>query len=155
MADIRVRVAHERRALVERLSGKSGPFDTMADVLIFASAVGAYEDVFTPIERPAGDSIRMEVFERRNYRAAIDLLAVRHTNGPTILGDSAEQTRERIKVFEGYATGGLSVLDRELKGVLDSDLLVELLLVMERAKDAGDTDEGDDDGFDLTRFVKR
>jgi len=154
MADIRVKVAHERRELVERLSGKAGPFDTMADVLIFAAAVGAFEDVFTPIERPAGDGIRMEVFARRNYRAAIDLLAVRHTNGPAILGDSADQTRERIKVFEGYATGGLGVLDRELKGVLDSDLLVVMVLVMERAKDAS-TDVVDDGGFDLTRFMKR
>lgn len=154
MADIRVKVAHERRALVERLSGKSGPFDTMADVLIFASAVGAFEDVFTPIERPASDPIRMEVFEKRNYRAAIDLLAVRHTGSPAILGDSAEQTRERINVFEGYATGGLGVLARDLKGVMDSDLLVELLLVMGRPRDAS-TGVGDDEGLDLTRFVKR
>ncbi|MDE2804043.1 MAG: DNA phosphorothioation-associated protein 4 [Gemmatimonadota bacterium] len=154
MADIRVRVAYERRTLVERLSGKAGPFDTMADVLIFASAVGAFENVFTPIERPASDPIRMEVFEKRNYRAAIDLLAVRHTSNPDILGDSAEQTRKRIKVFEGYATGGLSVLDRELKGVLDSDLLVVLLLLMGRAKDTS-TDMGDDDGFDLARLMKR
>ena len=154
MAEDRISVAHERRALVERLSGKSGPFNTMADVLIFASALGTFEDVFTPIERASGDGIRMEIFERRNYRAAMDLLAVRHTGEVTILGDSGEVSRERVKVFEGYATGGLSVLDRELKGVLDSDLLVELLLVMERARDS-DMGGDDDDGFDLTKFMKR
>lgn len=154
MAEIRVRVAYERRELVDRLKGPAGPFETMADVLVFAAALGASEDVFLPIEKAAHDGIRLEVFARRNYRVAMDLLAVQRSTDAVILGDSPESRKGRVEILEGYSTGGLGILERELAGVLDSELLVELLLIMDRANEDA-AGSGDADGFDLKKFLRR
>ncbi|MEA5533125.1 DNA phosphorothioation-associated protein 4 [Crocosphaera sp. XPORK-15E] len=154
MAVNRVRIGKDKAELVQSLvdfNGGVGPFQTYADVMIFAATLGAKSQRRVPLhvisKEPA--PISLEIFVSRGYDAVIKLLAIAETNNPKILSVyDTEAENERVQIFEEYANGGLEMLQQELKGVVDYSEHILLLLNIERFPQ-----NSSDEEFDLSRFL--
>jgi len=150
----RVRIDKERAELVKSLvytDGNTGPFQTYADVLVFAAALGVRYGWRTPIETPAKEPspISLEIFVSRGYDWLLKLLAIAETGTTEVLSIyDEEKEAERVNIFEEYANGGLVKLQEELKGCVDYAERIALILGQERFKE--DSTTGD---FDLSRFL--
>ncbi|TYB49194.1 DNA phosphorothioation-associated protein 4 [Actinomadura chibensis] len=113
-ADIRVRPPQEHHDLIERLLQKNdGLFPTRWQVLLFAAALGWSRQRRDPFEKQA-EPIRYGLFNSSaTVAAVIDSIGVlAHPNDATIMAD--DRLPERIRVFEEYANGGLSIIQGEL-----------------------------------------
>jgi dnd system-associated protein 4 len=154
MAIHRVRIAKDKAELVQSLvdfNHSSGPFQTYADVLVFAAAYGSRYQKRIPLgvisKEPA--PISLEIFISRGYDWMMKLLAIAETNEPKILspydGDAEEK---RVHIFEEYANGGLEKLREELRGAVDYSERLLLILSGERFQE-----ESTDEEFDLSRFL--
>lgn len=155
MAERRIRFAKRqaefmRSLLAQEDEGGGGPFRTQVDVLAFAAAVAARENQVCELGEAAKEPIRYEVFERRNYDALINLLAVYRTERPSVLADTSEAEAERAEVFESYATAGLDILAEELKGA--PELQEALLMFIRRV--VAEHRSGDREEFDLREFLE-
>lgn len=154
MAASRIRIAKDKAELVQALvnsAGTTGPFQTYADVMAFAAALGANKKKRIPLgiisKEPA--PIGVEIFISRGYDFAIKLIAVFATDDPKILSayDPANEEK-RIHIFEEYANGGLEILREELRGAVDYTERILLVLSRERFKKQAVEEE-----FDLSRFL--
>lgn len=150
----RIRVAKDKADLVKALvdiEGTTGPFQTYADVMVFAAALGAKRKKRSPLTAIAKEPspIAVEVFVSRGYDRVFKLLAITQTKDAQILSPFDETAEEkRIHIFEEYANGGLEILRDAMRGVVDySDQLV-LVLNSERNKQ-----EDKEEEFDLSRFL--
>ena len=150
----RIRIDKEQAELVKSLvneSGNTGPFQTYADVLVFAAALGVRYQWRSTVEIAAKEPapVSLEVFVSRGYDWLFKLLAIAQTSNPNILSlyDSEAET-ERSRIFEEYANGGLTKLRDELRGSVDYAERIALLLGQERNKQQETVGE-----FDLTRFL--
>ncbi len=107
--------------LVASRASASGIFDTQADALAFAAAVGAHHDRF--IEQNdmefAGEPIRYEVFKSHGYELLFDVLVVGRCGSAGTLARTEDVVDQKAGVFEGYAAGGLVLLTERLKGQVD------------------------------------
>ena len=155
MAIHRIRVAKDKAELVQALvdeKGTTGPFQTYADVIAFAAALGSKYDkrvVLQEISTKEPAPISLEIFISRGYDWAIKLLAIAQTNNPKILSVyESEAERERTLIFEEYANGGLEILRNELRGAVDYAERILLLMTQERFPTETSTEE-----FDLSRFL--
>jgi len=153
MADIRIKVAKDKEKLVKSLRAtddNTSPFQSYADVLVFAAALGIKQERREPIHEYSKeiDPIRQDVFYSKGYDQAINLLGIAGTNNPKILGSNDEAEAERIKVFEEYANAGLETLAEALKGVVDYSEQFLIFLSKEKSKST----IGDEE-FDLTHFL--
>ncbi|MCO6008280.1 DNA phosphorothioation-associated protein 4 [Actinoallomurus purpureus] len=113
-ADVRVRRPLEHEDLIGRLVSKEGgPFPNYWQVLVFAAALGWSRGRHEPFEK-AGEPIRYGLFNSSaTVSAVIDSMGVlAHPNDAGIMAD--DRLPERIKVFEEYANGGLSIIQGEL-----------------------------------------
>ena len=157
MAFHRIRVAKEQADFVKALTaseGKTGPFQTYADVMVFAAMLGVRHKKRVPVEAVAKrepSPISLEVFISRGYDLAIKLIAFLEEDDPEILspfdGNSEEK---RAIIFEEYANGGLEVLREECRGAVDySDRLLLLLMSERDRQNQLETDRE----FDLSRFL--
>ncbi|MGK7874511.1 MAG: DNA phosphorothioation-associated protein 4 [Xenococcaceae cyanobacterium] len=155
MAANRIRVAKDKADLVQALvdlNDTTGPFQTYADVLVFAAALGAKYKKRVPlgaISKKEPAPIGLEIFVSRGYDLAIKLLAIAETKDPKILSSynpSAEE--QRALIFEEYVNGGLERLRDELRGAVDYSERLLLILSSERFKE-----ESTDEDFDLSRFL--
>jgi dnd system-associated protein 4 len=155
MGTNRIRVAKDKADLVKALTisnGTTGPFQTYADVMVFAAALGVKRKKRSPLEaistkEPA--PIALEVFVSRGYDLAIKLLAIAETKDAKILSlfdESAEEKRTHI--FEEYANGGLEILRDELRGSVDYSERILLILSSERLKKSSS-----EEGFNLSKFL--
>ncbi|TVQ47555.1 MAG: DNA phosphorothioation-associated protein 4 [Gloeocapsa sp. DLM2.Bin57] len=150
----RVRIDQQQAELVKSLlseSGNTAPFQTYADVLVFAAALGVRYQWRTPITTTAKEPtpINLDIFVSRGYDWLIQLIAIATTNNPKILSlYDNEAENERLRIFEEYANGGLIKLRDELKGSVDYSETIALLLNQERHKQSETVGE-----FDLTRFL--
>lgn len=151
----RVRVAKDKAELVRALvegKAKRSPFQTYADVLAFAAALGARRNKRVPLgtishQEPA--PISMEIFISRGYDRVIKLIAIMHTQDPNILSPfDAIAEAERVRIFEEFANGGLAILQDELRGAVDYTERLLLILGRERFQE-----QTTDEEFDLTRFL--
>jgi len=122
----RVRIAKDQADLVKALTASvetTGPFQTYADVIAFAAALGVKHKKRSPLgtiakKEPA--PIGFEIFVSRGYDALIKLLALVETKDAKILSSFDTQAEEeRIHIFEEYANGGLQILRDELRGAVD------------------------------------
>lgn len=155
MATPRIRVAKDKAELVQALvdfKDTTGPFQTYADVLVFAATLGAKYHKRVPIgtistKEPA--PISLEVFISRGYDLVIKLLAIAQTKETKILSsyDSIAEEK-RVLIFEEYANGGLEKLQDELRGAVDYSERLLLILNQERLKEELTLEE-----FDLSRFL--
>ena len=121
MADARVKIAKDKADLVKSLKADGAddttkPFQTYADVLVFAAALGAKRDLRQPFwefSKKDPDPIPYDVF--RKYDKVVKLLAVVATKNPRVLADNEEAEESRIKIFEEYANAGLDVISNVLR----------------------------------------
>lgn len=127
--DPRVRRPRAHEPLIEQLlAGNDGVFESKAEVMLFAAALGWSHERSEPFERGI-DPIRFSVFEKM-YQAEtfIESLAVLNEPGnPEVL--SEESLPDRIKIFEEYANGGLIILQGKINASRSTvrDVLVSLV----------------------------
>jgi dnd system-associated protein 4 len=155
MGTNRIRVAKDKADLVKALvasDNMTGPFQTYADVMVFAAALGAKRKKRSPLgsistKEPA--PIALEVFVSRGYDLVFKLLAIAETKDAKILSLFEENSEEqRTHIFEEYANGGLEILRDEFRGAVDYSERLLLILSAERfKKDSAEQD------FDLSRFL--
>lgn len=154
MADTRIKIAKDKADLVKSLKAESAddntkPFQTYAEVLVFAAALGAKRDrrePFSEFSKKDPDPIPYEVF--RKYDKVVKLLAVVATKNPRVLADSAEAEESRVKIFEEYANAGLEIIDNEIKGSVDHLERILLFLSSERDEIANKNSD-----FDLSNLL--
>ena len=139
MADSRIKVAKDKADLVKALTASddtTGPFQTYADVLVFAAALGAKRSKRSPlgeISKRDPAPIHQETFTTRGYELVIKLLAMAETQDKQILSvNDGDYDDERTHIFEEYANGGLEVLRSELRGAVDYTERILLILISER-----------------------
>lgn len=150
----RVKIAKEQAELVKSLvntGGNTGPFQTHADVLVLAAALGLRHQWRTPVETAAKEPapISLEIFISRGYDWLFKLIAICETQDPEILSPyDAHAEAQRLQIFEEYANGGLIKLREELKGSVDYSETLSLILSQEKNKQDRESDE-----FDLSRFL--
>lgn len=114
--ELRVRRPKDKEELVQQLLVENdGIFTSMAEVLLFAAALGwSRGDAGRVPLGKYGEPIRFDVFKKMpTADAFIEALAVMVTPGDAeILSEG--RALDRIRIFEEYANGGLAVLQGEL-----------------------------------------
>ncbi|HLO47836.1 MAG TPA: DNA phosphorothioation-associated protein 4 [Kamptonema sp.] len=155
MGASRINVAKDKADLVKALTvidGKTGPFQTYADAIVFAAALGSKRKKRLPIKEVSKKEpgpIGLEIFVSRGYDSAMKLIAIAETKDTKILSPNDETSEEqRLTIFEEYANGGLEILREELRGAGDYLDQLLLLLIGERFKEETSTES-----FDLRRFL--
>lgn len=151
----RIRVAKDKAELVKALTsadGATGPFQTYADVIVFAAALGAKHNKRVPlgeISKREPSPIRLEYFATAGNDWLIKLLGVTETQDIKILSlNEEEYEAQRNQIFEEYANGGLEILQNELRGAVDYTERILLLLSYERTNKDKQEEE-----FDLSKFL--
>jgi len=151
----RIRVAKDKAQLVKDLTssdGGTGPFQTFADVVVFAAALGAKHKKRVPlgeISKREPSPIRLEYFATMGHDILIKLLGITETQDINILSlDEEQYETQRHHIFEEYANGGLEILQNELRGAVDYSERLLLILSYERTNT-----EQEDEEFDLTKFL--
>jgi dnd system-associated protein 4 len=121
MADIRIKIAKDKAKLVKALragEGATGPFQTYVDIMIFAASLGIKHRKNIPIlefSKKDPEPIPKEHFMSRGMTHILDLLAIHDTGDPGILANNELSEKKRINIFEGYANGGLEILQEKFK----------------------------------------
>jgi dnd system-associated protein 4 len=155
MAIHRIRIARDKAELVQALvdfGEANGPFQTYADVMIFAAMLGAKYQQRLPLNATAKEPspISLEVFISRGYDPLIKLLAIIETQDPKIISPfDTEAESQRVQMLEEYANGGLQKLQEELRGSVDYTERLLLILNQERLNQ----DNNPSEEFDLSRFL--
>ena len=150
----RIRVAKDKADLVKALTssgGGTGPFQTFADVIVFAAALGAKHKKRVPlgeISKREPSPIPQEQMIVRGYDTVTNLLAIIETQDIKVLSITEDKTNERRNyIFEEYANGGLEILQAELRGAVDYSERILLFLSAERFQDNSEEE------FDLRKFI--
>lgn len=151
----KIRVAKDKADLVKQLTVSpetTGPFQTYADAIVFAAALGVKHKKRVPlgeISKREPGAIGLDIFVSRGYDLVIKLLAVTETKDINILAANDEEHEgKRLQIFEEYANGGLEILLGEFHGAVNYS--ERLLLVMSNERDKQDQPEEE---FDLSRFL--
>jgi dnd system-associated protein 4 len=151
MSDRLIRIAKDKADLVVNLvEEQTTPFETYADVMIFAASLGYSRKKSIPLTDIAKkpEPIRPNIFSHREYDTAINLLGISHTKNQNILGSDEESNSDKIRIFEEYANGGLEIVQDRLRGSIDYLDTILLLLASER-----NSVQKDDREFDLSDFL--
>jgi dnd system-associated protein 4 len=160
MSENRIRVARDKAELVKSLVAapeNNSPFQTYADVILFAAVLGAkyqQRSVLGEISKKEPGPISSEIFIARGYDAAIKLIAIAATENINVISpDRVDVEQQRIHIFEEYANGGLEILDRELRGAVDytERILLMLSVTANSTSNAGTGDRSTE--FDLSKFL--
>lgn len=151
----RIRVAKDKAELVKSLTsidGERGPFQTYADVIAFAAALGmrhAKRVAFMDVSQKEPSPIRLESFISLGYDSLIKLLAIDKIKNLSPLSTEREEFgTEPYLIFEEYANGGLEILQAELRGSVDYTSTIMLILHSEIFERGAEKEE-----FDLTKFL--
>ncbi|MGC9503441.1 DNA phosphorothioation-associated protein 4 [Baaleninema sp.] len=152
----RVRVAKDKSEFVRGLVGNetdgASPFQTYADLLAFAAALGMKRQQKSPVREVSNREpapIALEIFLSRGYDRLFNLLTAVETRDPALLSPTnAEARAARVALFEEYANGGLEILQAELRGAIDYGERLLLIMLMERH-----TEDPHSSGFDLQQFA--
>jgi dnd system-associated protein 4 len=151
----RIRVAKDKADFVKALAssdGSTGTFQTFADVIVFAAALGAKHKKRVPlseISKREPAPIRLEYFASVGNDVVIKLLGMTETQDINILSIYEEEYETlRNSIFEEYANGGLEILQNELRGAVDYSERILLFLSYERTKQYDKEEE-----FDLSKFL--
>ncbi|MEH2443906.1 DNA phosphorothioation-associated protein 4 [Nostoc sp.] len=151
----RIRVAKDKAELVKDLTssdGGTGPFNTFADVIVFAAALGAKHKrrvALGEISKREPSPIPQEQFIVRGYNTVINLIAIAETQDIKVLSlEEGNNNEKRNYIFEEYANGGLEILQSEIRGAVDYYERILLILSHERFKD-----NSQEEDFDLSKFL--
>lgn len=152
----RIRVAKDKAELVKALTSAdsaTGPFQTYADVIVFAAVLGAKHNKRVPlgeISKREPSPIGQEHFLIKGYDFVIKLLAIIEAKDLYILSlENEKYENQRLRIFEEYANGGLDILQNELRGSVDYSERLLLIMIAKRFSDR--TQEVS--SFDLSRFI--
>lgn len=152
---LRIKIEQNKANLVQSLvsssSNSQGIFSTYADLIAFTAAMGKKYQKRVPLENIAKEPspISLDVFISRGYDLLIKLIAITETQQPSIISAySTNAEEERIKIFEEYANGGLSLLQEKLRGAVDYGDRILLILNQERLQKPSPSEN-----FDLSRFL--
>lgn len=153
MGDNRIKVAKDKAALVKALRASddsSGPFQSYADVLVFAASLGIQKQSRKPITEYSKeiDPIRQDIFYGKGYDQVINLIAIADTKAPRIVASHDEAEEARIEIFEEYANGGLEILDLRLQGFTNYTECILMLLNEVTEEEITPKDE-----FDLSDLI--
>ncbi len=151
MSDRLIRIAKDKADLVINLVDEAtSPFEYYADVMVFAASLGYRRKRSIPLEGVAKkpEPIRPDIFSRRGYNTAINLLGISHTKNQNILGSDEESNSDKVRIFEEYANGGLEIIKDRLRGSIDYLDTILLLLASER-----NNLQKDDREFDLSDLL--
>lgn len=151
--ELRVRRPKDKEPLIQQLLAENdGIFTSMAEVLLFAAALGwsRGDEGRVPFDKP-GEPIRFEVFKKMpTADAFIEALAVMVTPGDAeILGES--RALDRIRIFEEYANGGLVALQGELNTSRSS--VAETLIGLVRDACVADRDRTSKVPSDIRKMI--
>jgi dnd system-associated protein 4 len=163
----RIRVAKDKAELVKSLiasTENNSPFQTYADVILFAAVLGAKKKQRTPlgeISKKEPGPISIEIFIARGYDPVMKLIAIAATENINVISpDRSDFEQQRIQIFEEYANGGLELLDRELRGAVDytERILLMLSVSLTSSSTAPSSDGGNATAttpaeFDLRKFL--
>ncbi|MEH2314098.1 MAG: DNA phosphorothioation-associated protein 4 [Nostoc sp.] len=151
----RIRVAKDKAELVKDLTssdGGTGPFNTFADVIVFAAALGAKHKrrvALGEICKREPSPIPQEQFIVRGYNTVINLIAIAETQDIKVLSlEEGNNNENRNYIFEEYANGGLEILQSEIRGAVDYSERILLILSSERFQD-----NSQEEDFDLSKFL--
>ncbi|QKQ77302.1 DNA phosphorothioation-associated protein 4 [Nostoc sp. TCL240-02] len=151
----RIRVAKDKAELVKDLTssdGGTGPFNTFADVIVFAAALGAKHKKRVPlgeISKREPSPIPQEQFIVRGYNTVINLIAIAEIQDIKVLSlQEGNNNEKRNYIFEEYANGGLEILQSEIRGAVDYSERILLILSSERFQD-----NSEEEDFDLSKFL--
>jgi dnd system-associated protein 4 len=157
MSENRIRVAKDKAELVKSLiasTENNSPFQTYADVILFAAVLGAKQKQRTPlgeISKKEPGPISIEIFIARGYDPVMKLIAIAATEninvispvgGASTVSNRSEFEQQRIQIFEEYANGGLDLLDRELCGAVDYTARILLMLSVDASPQKLDEQSG-------------
>lgn len=160
MSENRIRVARDKAELVKSLiasSDNNSPFQTYADVILFAAVLGAKRKQRLPlgeISKKEPGPISSEIFIARGYDSVIKLIAIAATENINVIApDRSDVEQQRIHIFEEYANGGLDILQQELRGAVDYTDRI-LLMLSAHGNNAFSTDKSVTPvEFDLSKFL--
>lgn len=110
MAD-RVRIPAEHTEMFKDLCTNrknQQVFDTYKDLLMFSASLGYKENKRIAFDKSDLDPVRLSIFSGIYDQTMFNFIAIATNNEPKIL--SSENEDERIKMFEEYANGGLSII---------------------------------------------
>jgi dnd system-associated protein 4 len=135
MSEHRIRVARDKAELVKSLiasADNNSPFQTYADVILFAAVLGAKHNQRVPlgeISKKDPGPISIDIFISRGYDPVMKLIAIAATENINVISpDRADFEQQRIGIFEEYANGGLAILEKELCGAVDYSERILLML---------------------------
>jgi len=75
----RIAYSKDKADVIRRLQAgeeSTGPFAFIADVLVFAAAVGMRRNRRVPLSEPLAEPIRQSVFDRQGYDTMFNLIAL-------------------------------------------------------------------------------
>jgi dnd system-associated protein 4 len=147
----RIRVAKDKAELVKSLiasTENNSPFQTYADVILFAATLGAKHQQRIPlgeISKKEPGPISIEIFISRGYDPVMKLIAIAATENINVISpDRSDFEQQRIQIFEEYANGGLDILDRELCGVVDYTERILLMLSVDAHRQSSQSSQSID-----------
>ncbi len=138
-----VRRPNHHEGTLQTLIGEMGIFETMRDALVFCSALGfsrGRREQFSP--NPNAIAWPTMAANQLFEQLLLMITASTSRDTPEQLGDGA--MRERVKAFEEYACGGLSVIAEEIaRGLKPEDAVLAIL-----GKEISERQRGDFDPFE-------
>lgn len=141
MIERRITYSKDKAEIIRRLQvgeDSTGPFNLIADVLVFAAAFGVSRNRRVRLAEPLAEPIRQSVFDRQGYDTMMNLMALHAEPRPEVLANSDEGVNARAQTFEEFANGGLELLQEELRGATDVlETIVLLVSAMRAARDEG------------------
>lgn len=149
---LRVYIEEDKASLFRALKasdGEAGVFQTNGDILTFAAVLGFKRGQRKKLGKRSTKNPDPVLQDQFRDPHIINLIAVLATGDPKILTTDEEYDKQRVTIFEEYANGGLEILQRELKGVVD--YLDKLLLLLSSEQNPSNSNEEED--FDLTSFL--
>jgi dnd system-associated protein 4 len=168
MSENRIRVARDKAELVKSLIASpenNSPFQTYADVILFAAVLGARQKQRIPlgeISKKEPGPISIEIFIARGYDPVMKIIAIAATENINVISPvssgaatdrQADFEQQRIQIFEEYANGGLEILDRELCGAVDYTERILLMLSVSLDRAAENRSTNNPVEFDLRKFL--
>ncbi|MGB7415928.1 MAG: DNA phosphorothioation-associated protein 4 [Thermosynechococcaceae cyanobacterium] len=124
----RVQISQDKAEFVKALresDSSNSPFQTYADILLFAGIVGFYNNRRVSLgtfSRKDPDPVPQDQFKEKQV---IDLVAVSDALDLSLLLRDDESDTRRIAIFQEYVNGGLEILQHQLSAAVDyTDLLL-------------------------------
>lgn len=124
----RVQIAEDKAEFVKTLreaESSHSPFQTYADILLFAALVGLYHGRRVKLgkfSRKDPDPVPQDQFKEKSM---IDLVAIADSLDLSLLLRDDENDQRRATIFQEYVNGGLEILQQQLSAAVDyTDLLL-------------------------------